>query len=281
MKGLEDTQIVLQNRPAGIFCTMTSDMMEQLEKTTLQRVLADSAITTQHVWPGKCCWKRPMQDWKVPSPPQINMAGTPVSIVSHCFARRFLSVVKGHGFQLMEGKQWNPCHFRFWRLGEHMNVYTQKTQVAQKTQGESQPPLMEPKNSSAGLVRSERRRQMQLYRQVYLEEFLKTHGFKDVHRARSGGLGCLFQRDSVYPLHVAAIYGDVDLVRLLLAAGADPEKENSKGLSAFEVARRENRNGSHEDVLHYLGQEVKVLSLRGAMKLMKCEMVEETFTVSI
>ena len=55
----------------------------------------------------------------------------------------------------------------------------------------------------------------------FLKTFLKTHGFKDVTTARAGG--CLSSRESVYPLHVAASYGDYYLVRLLLARGADPE----------------------------------------------------------
>eukprot|EP00913_Durusdinium_trenchii_P032457 g30387.t1 len=104
---------------------------------------------------------------------------------------------------------------------------------------------------------AERRRQEKMHRRAYLELFLKTHGFKDVHRARPGQ-GCLSNRESVYPIHVAAKYAD-ELLRMLLAKKVDLFKETSAGRTAYEIAAQANRQGSHDEVLHYLGEEVKDL----------------------
>lgn len=72
-----------------------------------------------------------------------------------------------------------------------------------------------------GKEKKGRRQEKKELEESFLKSFLKTHGFKDVTTARQGG--CLSKRESVYPLHVAASYGDYPLVRLLLARGADPE----------------------------------------------------------
>ncbi|CAJ1457337.1 unnamed protein product, partial [Effrenium voratum] len=53
---------------------------------------------------------------------------------------------------------------------------------------------------------------------------------------------------------------------LLLAAGADPRARNSKQLTAFDVAKEANRNGSHADVLGLLEAPVKVVALRDFLR---------------
>ncbi|CAK9093733.1 unnamed protein product [Durusdinium trenchii] len=100
---------------------------------------------------------------------------------------------------------------------------------------------------------AERRRQEKMHRRAYLELFLKTHGFKDVHRARPGQ-GCLSNRESVYPIHVAAKYADVELLRMLLAKKVDLFKETSAGRTAYEIAAQANRQGSHDEALRRTGR---------------------------
>jgi ankyrin repeat protein len=46
------------------------------------------------------------------------------------------------------------------------------------------------------------------------------------------------------PLMMAAMYGNVDCVRMLLEAGADPALKNQLGLSAADFAKRVNRDDS-------------------------------------
>ena len=90
-------------------------------------------------------------------------------------------------------------------------------------------------------------------RPVYEDQlalFLKKHGFQDAHTAKQSG--CWDNKESVYPIHVAARLGDPGLVKLLLAAGVDPEKESSWGRTAQEMAEEANVGRSHWQVLFLL-----------------------------
>ena len=79
-------------------------------------------------------------------------------------------------------------------------------------------------------------RHERIIRKMCLRSFLRANGFKegDIHTARVGG--CFFKRESVYPIHVAAMQGDYDVMLLLLEEGADPEAETSRGRTALDCA---------------------------------------------
>lgn len=76
--------------------------------------------------------------------------------------------------------------------------------------------------------------------------FLKAHRFSGVNTKR----GWFFSYD--YPLHCAARHSDVEIVRLLLTSKAAPKQRDSDGLTARQVAKRENYLGSHSAVIKAL-----------------------------
>ena len=82
-------------------------------------------------------------------------------------------------------------------------------------------------------------------------------GWTPLHYAASGGhaeVAKLLLSHSAYidaespngstPLMMAAMYGNVDCVRMLLEAGADPTLKNQLGLSAADFAKRVSRDDS-------------------------------------
>lgn len=78
-----------------------------------------------------------------------------------------------------------------------------------------------------------------------LFDFLATHGFQGVRHRRQGLLGFRF----TYALHEASRLGNVAIVMLLLQAGADQAAVDSKGRTAADVARQQDRRGSHREIL--------------------------------
>ncbi|CAK8992423.1 unnamed protein product [Durusdinium trenchii] len=127
-------------------------------------------------------------------------------------------------------------------------------------------------SSSRPVSRRSARKQ---YRKEYLLAFLKAKGFKDplsansqvnLHLSRAGEL--------VYPIHAAAAYGCPQLVRILLAAGADPAQETSEGRRAIDFARAANQGRSHEEVMDLLGNGVQILNFRSAISVMKMQVME-------
>ena len=191
----------------------------------------------QKAEPGKCCWKRPTQ---VGLEDLVTVNAKALRLVKAKYIGRFHALFCTFVLQ---------CQFEGRRC----------SQVAQNLKGGLQlllvilmtGPWTEFSASGKGKAsfesKQDRRKREKKYRQAYLEAFLKTHGFKDVHLAKANS--CFSKRESVYPIHVAASYGDVDLVRMLLAAGADPDKESSTGRTALDFARRANKDGSHDEVL--------------------------------
>ena len=81
-------------------------------------------------------------------------------------------------------------------------------------------------------------------RRMYLRGFLRDNGFAvgNIHRARAGG--CWFRRESLCPIHVAAINCDYEAMKILLEEGADPEKETSRGRTALDCALAAARDSS-------------------------------------
>jgi len=82
--------------------------------------------------------------------------------------------------------------------------------------------------------------------QVKVDSFLKRNGFSDIDSKKK----TMFK--SFYPLHSAVSQNSAEMVQLLLAAGARPLLKNSSGLSALELARKLDKNGSHAKAIKFL-----------------------------
>ncbi|CAK9009808.1 unnamed protein product [Durusdinium trenchii] len=119
----------------------------------------------------------------------------------------------------------------------------------------------------------DRRNERRERKEIMLNTFLRSHRFgRDVNEPRSSRALCLpfgKPKEVFYPLHQAAKLGDCEIVRLLLAAGADPQQKTSQGRTAEEIALEEDSLGSHEEVLMLLTSQIKVLPLREAVKMMQ------------
>ncbi|CAE7471493.1 unnamed protein product, partial [Symbiodinium sp. KB8] len=101
--------------------------------------------------------------------------------------------------------------------------------------------------------------------------FLTKHGFGEDVNAPNQPSGCFLpfpRKETLYPLHVAAKLGDGAMVRALLEEGADPEQRSSKGRTAEDLARQEDRDGSHVEVLVLLETPVRFVNARAAKELM-------------
>mmetsp|Transcript_11559 Transcript_11559/g.32892 ORF Transcript_11559/g.32892 Transcript_11559/m.32892 type:complete len:338 (+) Transcript_11559:66-1079(+) len=81
--------------------------------------------------------------------------------------------------------------------------------------------------------------------------FLASTGFSGVNTPRSCGV-MRFGGSLTYPLHVAVRSNNADVVALLLWAGADRSKQDSRGLSPLELAKRLAKRDSHQEVLQVL-----------------------------
>jgi len=84
-------------------------------------------------------------------------------------------------------------------------------------------------------------------RREALDVFCRHHGFTDIHAPRRNGCS-LWTASTTYPLHHAAELGNYHIVEMLLKEGADPDQKNSSGKTAAQIARKKNRNGSHDAV---------------------------------
>lgn len=78
--------------------------------------------------------------------------------------------------------------------------------------------------------------------------FLVDNGFDNVNSRRSGLLR------ASYPLHRAVKRNDQEMVRMLLAWGADATQVDSSKRTPYDYAEKRNRRGSHEEVLRILAQ---------------------------
>eukprot|EP00435_Cladocopium_sp_Y103_P043857 s1714_g12.t1 len=137
--------------------------------------------------------------------------------------------------------------------------------------------------------RGKRRRQLvRELNQKKLSDFLTRQGFSsDVNEPRGEQPGCffsfsrkkkenccganLFQRvqETIYPVHAAAELGDVKLLRLLLAAGADAQQRTSKGHLPIDFALAKEMNHSHDGVIALLEEDLCITNLRGAWEKMQ------------
>ena len=101
---------------------------------------------------------------------------------------------------------------------------------------------------------------------------------------------CLFtllqDKDGYTPLHIAAGYLNRGVVRLLLAAGADPELSDKQGRSALDliVALKQNtpttpdffaRRGALDDVAKARAAQLRLSSMAGACVSLRHELLSD------
>mmetsp|Transcript_73857 Transcript_73857/g.173281 ORF Transcript_73857/g.173281 Transcript_73857/m.173281 type:complete len:182 (+) Transcript_73857:64-609(+) len=120
---------------------------------------------------------------------------------------------------------------------------------------------------SADTEQSLKKRQMRKQKSdAAVAHFLKEHNFgPDVSEPRTAC--CVFLKEAIYPIHVAAKLGDAEMVRLLLKAGAKRDQRSSKGRSPADIAFEEDNYGSHQDVLELLRGPLKFMPLRDFVSL--------------
>ncbi|CAK9040904.1 unnamed protein product [Durusdinium trenchii] len=76
---------------------------------------------------------------------------------------------------------------------------------------------------------AESRRAAELEQQAQLQAFLRRHGLHNIHKPQLPK-GCfLWRTETMYALHHAVAENNDEMVRLLLAFGADPCQKTSRG----------------------------------------------------
>jgi len=120
--------------------------------------------------------------------------------------------------------------------GAAVPAVSSKTAADSRDDSVAQPAHNEPSLNPEEILR--RRRQV--------AEFLVNNGFAGVMSRRKSFLG------STFPLQVAAKLADDTLVQLLLEEAADTNQRDSSGRTATDVAKRNDRHGSHTKVLRIL-----------------------------
>mmetsp|Transcript_12241 Transcript_12241/g.23136 ORF Transcript_12241/g.23136 Transcript_12241/m.23136 type:complete len:190 (+) Transcript_12241:51-620(+) len=125
------------------------------------------------------------------------------------------------------------------------------------------PLRVDPEDEEGERPSESRRRRLvqQEQQQQRLNDFLRIHKFSTLDDDLNTAMprrcfGCLPCSKPELPLHVAARLGEVELIRLLLQASADPKAKNSQGLTPLAVARKEDRGGSHQEVIQLLQTKV-------------------------
>jgi hypothetical protein len=119
-----------------------------------------------------------------------------------------------------------------------------KTQVEWRSDKDESPLMLAALNGHVDLV----------HQLIAKEADVNKTGWTPLHYAASGAKASILLillDHSAYidaespngstPLMMAAMYGDVDCVKLLLEAGADPTLQNQQGLNAADFARRVSR----------------------------------------
>jgi len=91
-------------------------------------------------------------------------------------------------------------------------------------------------------------------RKTAVDAFLKERNFHAVNEPRSAGWS-VCKAPTLFPLHVAAESGDLQMVDMLLKEGADACLQTSVGKTALDVAQDRDHDGSHAAVVKLLGGE--------------------------
>eukprot|EP00439_Symbiodinium_sp_Y106_P023762 s2874_g2.t3 len=116
-----------------------------------------------------------------------------------------------------------------------------------------------------GTLRRLRSRERQVAK---VEEFLQSNDYRGLEekRANEGAGGCMPFRERFCPLHLAVQKGEVEMVKLLLASGADPTQRTSRGRTALQLAKRHARpvREAMEDLLSCQG---RVYSVRQVLEM--------------
>jgi superfamily II RNA helicase len=88
-------------------------------------------------------------------------------------------------------------------------------------------------------------------KQEMLSSFLTSAGFTDVNAKKKEKSG-MFSSGFTYPIHAAVKANDVDIVQLLIEAGADRTVSNSKKVTPLMMAQKLDKRGSHRLVIAIL-----------------------------
>ncbi|CAK9040908.1 ANK_REP_REGION domain-containing protein [Durusdinium trenchii] len=96
---------------------------------------------------------------------------------------------------------------------------------------------------------AESRRAAELEQQAQLQAFLRRHGLHNIHKPQLPK-GCfLWRTETMYALHHAVAENNDEMVRLLLAFGADPCQKTSRGRTAAQLAKD---LGKAEEIVEHL-----------------------------
>merc|ERR1712004_960626 len=79
-----------------------------------------------------------------------------------------------------------------------------------------------------------------------VQKFLADNKFKGVNTGRKS------LTKTTYPLHEAAKRNDIEMVKMLVEEGANVGQVNSRKQTASQRASREDKNGSHKEVIRVL-----------------------------
>ena len=85
---------------------------------------------------------------------------------------------------------------------------------------------------------------------MHVEWFLHRYQFEDVNTPQQSSWFSRSER--LFPIHVAAMLGDQDMIHFLLEAGASLDQRTSKGRSALDCAICADVDGSHQFACHLL-----------------------------
>merc|ERR1712146_83316 len=79
-----------------------------------------------------------------------------------------------------------------------------------------------------------------------VRQYLQTNGFKDPNDLVRKRLS------KVTPLHVAVTQNNAEMVKLLIAAGADPKKMNGSKETPLRLAQKLDKKGTHAAIVQEL-----------------------------
>ena len=107
-----------------------------------------------------------------------------------------------------------------------------------------------------------RKRQLQkVLQDSKIKDFLQRFHFSsDLNKSRS------FINEDLQPVHLAAKFGDHQLLRLLLRAGAEPDQKTSLGRTALMIAQGANRQGSHDQIIALLKNKTQIICASDLLK---------------
>merc|ERR1712187_146539 len=100
--------------------------------------------------------------------------------------------------------------------------------------------------AAAEATRQEMAKHAAEQRQDAVQKFLADHKFKGVNTGRKS------LTKTTYPLHEAAKQHDIKMVKMLVEEGANVNQTNSRKQTPLQRATRENKNGSHEEIIGVL-----------------------------